>query len=154
MYPYLLFFHSITRWLVLISLIYTIYRAFRGWQRGLAFSPADDRARHITATISHIQFTLGAILYFVSPMVKYFLSNFKTAISNSEMSFFGLIHMSLMVTSVFVLSIGSSLAKRKEADKDKFKTMAIFYLIALIIILIAIPWPFSPFAHRPYYRPL
>jgi hypothetical protein len=32
--------------------------------------------------------------------------------------------------------------------------MLIWLSIALIIIFIAIPWPFSPFANRPYYRPL
>jgi len=37
-------------------------------------------------------------------------------------------------------------------DKEKFKIMLLWYGIALIIILIAIPWPFSPLANRPYLR--
>jgi cbb3-type cytochrome oxidase subunit 3 len=30
--------------------------------------------------------------------------------------------------------------------------MLVWFTIALIIIFIAIPWPFSPFANRPYFR--
>jgi len=32
--------------------------------------------------------------------------------------------------------------------------MLLFFVVALIIILIATPWPFSPFAGRPYFRKL
>jgi drug/metabolite transporter (DMT)-like permease len=64
-----------------------------------------------------------------------------------------LYHFILMLTSVMVVTIGSALAKRKPAGREKFKIMLIWFAIALFIILIAIPWPFSTFANRPYLRP-
>jgi hypothetical protein len=30
--------------------------------------------------------------------------------------------------------------------------MALWFTAALLLILVAIPWPFSPFAQRPYLR--
>jgi drug/metabolite transporter (DMT)-like permease len=57
-----------------------------------------------------------------------------------------------MLTAIVLLTIGSALTKRKKDDRDKFKTMLTWFGIALIIILIAVPWPFSPFAQRPYLR--
>jgi hypothetical protein len=71
---------------------------------------------------------------------------------NREAVFFGLIHITLMVLSVVLVTIGSALAKRKQTDREKFKTMLTWFSIVLLIIFIAIPWPFSPFANRNYFR--
>jgi hypothetical protein len=154
MYAFLLFLHSILRWFVLASLVYAVYRAAKGWFGNKAFSKFDDTIRHTTATISHVQLTVGITLYSISPIVKYFWGNYTQSISDMDISFFGLIHMLCMVSAILVITIGSALAKRKTADAEKFKTMFIWFFIALFIIFIAIPWPFSPLAARPYLRPL
>ncbi|TJZ62736.1 hypothetical protein FAZ15_00015 [Sphingobacterium olei] len=152
MYQTLTFYHSFMRWLVLASLLLALYRAYKGYFSTSAFSKLDNAIRHWTATIAHIQLMIGMILYFQSPLVKYFLANFKTAAQDFNMLFFGLIHSSLMLISIVLITIGSAVAKRKETDKAKFKTMMIWFTIALVIIFIAIPWPFSPFSSRPYMR--
>jgi hypothetical protein len=152
MYTVLLFLHSIVRWLVLISLLYAIYRAFRGYAARKTFSGADNAARHWTATFAHIQLVAGIILYTQSPVIKYFWKNFKTAVQQKDMAFFGLAHLLLMLTAIVLLTIGSAMAKRKSTDREKFRTMLIWFSIALLLILAAIPWPFSPFAGRPYIR--
>jgi hypothetical protein len=95
---------------------------------------------------------IGCILYFTSPVIKQLFGNFKEAASYKEPTFFGIIHLSLMLTAIIVITIGSALAKRKTVDRDKFRTMLQWFSIALIIILIAIPWPFSLFANRPLFR--
>lgn len=152
MYNSLVFCHSILRWLVLISLIYSIYRASKGYFQNLKFSKADNLIRHWTATIAHIQLIVGVLLYTQSPVIKYFWRNFNEAITDIDAAFFGLLHLILMLSAIVVLTAGSSLAKRKEIDKKKFKTILIWFSIALAIIFIAIPWPFSPIASRPYIR--
>jgi len=68
------------------------------------------------------------------------------------MLFFGLIHILLMLIAIILITIGSAIAKRKTSDVEKFKTILIYYSISLLIIFIAIPWPFSPLAHRPFLR--
>ena len=151
MFQTLIFLHSIFRWLVLISLVYAIITAFRGYSKNLCFSKRTDQLRHWTATIAHIQLMIGFTLYTQSPLVKYYFTNPKT-FELSEISFFSIVHGSLMLLAIIVLTIGSALAKRKAADQDKFKTIAIYYSIALLIIFIAIPWPFSPFSQRPFIR--
>lgn len=152
MYQTLTFLHSLTRWLVLISLMYTVYRSFKGYFSNRKFTETDNAVRHWTATIAHIQLIIGMIFYFKSPVIQYFWKNFNAAKESFEHVFFGLIHIILMVTAISMITIGSALAKRKFPDREKFKTMGIWFCIALIIILIAIPWPFSPFANRPYFR--
>lgn len=152
MYPNLLAIHSIFRWLVLVSLIYTIIRAYRGWIGRKIFSRFDNRLRHYTATIAHIQFLLGIILYFISPLVTYFMAEFSSAVHQRQIRFFSMEHSTMMLLSVVLITIGSMKAKRKITDLQKFKTVAIWYSVSLLIILVNIPWPFSPFADRPYFR--
>lgn len=152
MYTALLDIHSIIRWFVLISLIVALFRAYKGWFSDTAFLKSDNIIRIVTSTIAHVQLLVGIILYFVSPVISKFFSDFAGSMSNSEIRFFGLEHSIMMLLAVVFITIGSSKAKRKATDKAKFKTMAIWLTIALIIILIAIPWPFSPFApSRPYF---
>lgn len=152
MYQTLIVFHSIFRWFVLISLIYSIYRAYRGYTKNLSFSKSDNSIRHWTATIAHIQLIIGITLYTQSPVIKYFWHNFNEALHNLDVVFFGLYHFLLMLTAIVIITIGSALTKRKATDQEKFKTMLVWYIIALVIIFLAIPWPFSPFTSRPYFR--
>ena len=152
MYQTLTFYHNIMRWVVLAILLLSIYRAYKGYFSRSTFSKTDNAIRHWTATIAHIQLVIGMVLYFHSPIIRYFFSNFKEALGNFDVIFFGLIHSTLMLAAIVVITIGSAKSKRKQSDREKFKTMFVWYSIALIIIFIAIPWPFSPFANRPYFR--
>ncbi|MCU0434214.1 MAG: hypothetical protein MUC87_12215 [Bacteroidia bacterium] len=153
MFTFLLAFHSLWRWAVLFSLLYSIYRGFVRKQKNLPFTKADNSLRHWTATIAHLQLAIGFVLYFKSPTVDYFLNNFGEAIKSTDTLFFGLLHILLMTVAVVLITIGSALAKRKAADADKFKTMARWFLAGLIIILVAVPWPGSPIAARELFRP-
>ena len=152
MYQDLLFYHSIFRWLVLASLVVAIFLAARGYRTKAVFRKTDNAVRHWTATIAHVQLVIGILLYSQSPLIKYFWANFSAAVRNLDAAFFGLIHIVLMLTALVLITIGSALARRKQTDREKFRTMLVWFTIALGIILIAIPWPFSPFANRPYIR--
>lgn len=152
MYSLLLVLHSLTRWLVFAFLIYSIYRAWVGYTQKKAFSEADNAFRHWTATIAHIQLMIGMLLYTQSPVIKHFWTGPKTGLQNPDLTFYGLIHLILMLSAIVTLTIGSALAKRKSTDKEKHGTMLLWFSIALIIIFIAIPWPFSPLSARPYFR--
>ncbi len=152
MYQFLLTSHNYMRWLVLASLIFAIVRAYKGYSSKSIFAKTDNALRHWTATIAHIQLMIGMVLYFQSPVIKYFWANTKEALNNLDLIFFSLIHSSLMLIAIVIITIGSAKAKRKTTDHEKFKTMLIWFSVALFIIFIAIPWPFSPFANRPYFR--
>lgn len=154
MYYYLLASHSLVRWLVLASLIFALFRAWRGWLAKKSFSKFDNSVRHWTATIAHIQLLLGLGLYFISPVIQYFLHNYKSAVHQREIRFFGMEHSVMMFTAIILITIGSAKAKRKQTDREKFKTMATWFTIGLLVILTSIPWGFSPFASRPYFRTL
>ena len=152
MYNSILVLHSLVRWLLLFSLIFAIYRAYRGWKSKSVFGVWDNRARHVTATIAHVQLIFGLWLYFISPIVGYFFDNFHEAVHMREMRFFGMEHITMMSIAITLLTIGSVKVKKKPTDQEKFKTMLIWYSIVLAIIFLSIPWKFSPFTARPYFR--
>jgi len=152
MYFSILAIHSVFRWLVLISITLSTSLAYRGWFSNRPFTLVDNSIRHWTATIAHIQLLLGLWLYSVSPVINYFLHNYNKAVSQREVRFFGLEHSTMMCLAIVFISFGSAKAKRKQIAVDKFKTMAIWFTIGLLIILANIPWPFSPLTSRPYLR--
>ncbi len=153
MYFALLFIHSILRWLILISLLSAIFISFRGWFQKRTYTKTDNVLRVATMTLAHLQLVFGLCLYFISPLIKFFFSNFKSAVKVKDVRFFGMEHSVIMIIAIIIITIGSIMTKRKTNDTDKFKTLAIWFTVALIIIFISIPWPFLSFvSNRPYFR--
>ncbi|MEZ5038581.1 MAG: hypothetical protein R2828_01760 [Saprospiraceae bacterium] len=152
MYQTLLVLHSLVRWFVLASLLLAIYKGYKGWLTNKPFSKYDNKVRHWTATIAHIQLCIGLWLYFISPIINYFLHNYKEAVHQREIRFFGMEHNLMMLAAIIIITIGSAKAKRKPIDQEKFKTMALWFTVGLLIILLSIPWTFSPLASRPLFR--
>lgn len=153
MYPTVLALHSLVRWLVVLALLFAVYKAYSGWLSKKAYTKSDNTARTLAVTFVHLEFILGLILYFTSPVIEFFRNNFKEAVQQKDVRFLGMEHSVMMLIAVVLITIGSAKAKRKATDTAKFKTLAIWFTIGLLIILISIPWPFSPFAERPAFRP-
>lgn len=151
-YDILLPLHTWVRWAALLALIITIVRAAWGFWQKRDFTQTDHLFRHWTATILHIQLIIGMLLYAKSGLVRLFWSNLGTSANNWQLSFFNLLHPALMLVAIVLITIGSALAKRRTSDEAAFKTIMIWYSIGLLIILLAIPWSFSPFVSRPNFR--
>lgn len=147
MYEVFVFFHSIFRWLVLISLLYIISSSIQGLISKRSYTKVDSLVRTLTTTISHTQLLIGFTLYFVlSPITQFFMKSGSGG--NHEIWFFGIYHITLMFSAIVVMTIGGSIAKRANTDQARFKTIAIYFSIALALILMAIPW------FRPFFRNL
>ncbi len=151
MYSFLLFLHSVIRWGVLLSLLYALIRGIRGWAGHRPFTTTDNTIRNTTVTFSHSQLLIGYTLYFVSPLIANYRYGAPATVS-LPLRFFGWIHPLLMTIVVVLITIGSSVAKRQSTDMAKFRTMTIWFALALLVLICAIPWPFSPLAQRPYLR--
>lgn len=49
-------------------------------------------------------------------------------------------HPLTMIIAVVLITVGYARAKRLQDDKKRFRSIAIFYSLALILILSRIPW--------------
>jgi len=153
MYQVLLPLHSLIRWLVLIALLFAIFRAYRGKVNKQPFSGFDHAVMMVSLKIVQVQFCIGIALYVLSPVVKYFLYNFKEAVHFREVRFFGMEHITMMVLAVAVITIGSDKVRKAQDDQQKYKIMLLWFSIGLLLILSSIPWSFSPLTSRPSFRP-
>lgn len=122
MYTTLLSLHSVFRWLIVIGVIYTLYRAYTGLAANKTFTSADANTRKYTVIAAHIQLLLGLALYFLSPMVQYFMSNFSAAVKIKEMRFYGMEHSIVMILAIILITIGSAVSKKKESDRAKIQS--------------------------------
>jgi uncharacterized membrane protein AbrB (regulator of aidB expression) len=142
--------HSVFRYLLLLVLLVTIYLAWEGQFFNKKYTKIDRVLAGATSGISHIQLILGFILYFQSPVAQGFWAN--KSFQWSDNLFFGIVHFTLMSIAIVLITIGAALAKRETDDKKRYKIILQYFIFALILISIAIPWPFSPLAQRPFIR--
>jgi len=152
MYQTLLTIHSYWRWLVLISLLFSISKSVIGFRRNNPYSNFDGLVRKVTVSITHIQLILGFILYGISPFIKLFFNDVSTGLHLREVRFFSIEHSLMMLISITLITIGAVKVKHKNKDSQKHKTIVIWFSIALLIILLNIPWEFSPLVNRPSFR--
>ncbi|WP_035842770.1 hypothetical protein [Crocinitomix catalasitica] len=130
--------HSGWRWIVLILLVLVIIEAHKGWKGNKTFTDKNKKLALFAMIAFHIQFLAGLVLYFVSPKVA-FISE---TMSNKLLRFFTVEHSLMMIIAMILITIGHSKSKKATLDTQKFKSIAVYYTIAFIIIMIAIPWPF------------
>lgn len=142
MYQGLLHAHSGLRWIVLIAALYAIVAAYKAWKANTPFAGAVKSAGTLFVSSLHLQFILGLVVYFQSQWFTSLSANFGAAMKDSTVRFYALEHPIMMLLAVVLATIGSAKSKKKANDADKAKTRFIWFTIALVIILVAIPWPF------------
>ncbi len=142
MHPLVLTLHSIVRWAVVIFGVIAVVRAFIGWFGNRQWQSLDDRLGMGFVTALDINLVLGLLLYFLSPITRSAFSDFGAAMGNSSVRFFLAEHLVVMLVAIALAHIGRSRAKKAADDRSKFKQAAIFFGLAFLAVLLAIPWPF------------
>lgn len=141
MYTGLLHSHNLFRWLVLIVLVFAVISAIAGRAGKKEWGKKDRITGLILTIFMDIQFLIGIILYaFVSPLTKAAFADFGAAMKNSALRFYAVEHIMLMVIALILVHIGSSKTKKARTSAQKYTAAAIWYGIALVLIIAGIPW--------------
>lgn len=138
MYTGLQHLHSYLAYLVLLGLAVSIVIALSGWLGGKPFTEKSRKSGLFGLIPTHLQWVVGVILYFVSPLGLESVSG--EAMSNSVTRLYILEHPLTMVLAVVLITVGYARAKRLPNDAQRYKSIAIFYTIGLLLILLRIPW--------------
>lgn len=138
MYTGLQHLHSYFAYLVLLVLAVAFVHAVLGLVGKRPFLPISRKLALFGLIFTHLQFVFGLILYFVSPLGMSNLSGATMKIS--EQRLLALEHPLMMLIAIALITIGHSKAKRATADSQKFKLIAVFYGIGLVLILGRLPW--------------
>ena len=136
------FIHSGWAYIVLIVLVLATINALIKFFGNKEFDPKDFRISLFTLITMHIQLLIGIVLFF---MKDYFstikeVGGMGEVMKNSELRNLIVEHPTTMIIAVALVTIGYSKHKKKLVSKPKFKMLAIFYTLALILVLAKIPW--------------
>jgi phosphoglycerol transferase MdoB-like AlkP superfamily enzyme len=132
MYNGMLHLHNFLRWIIIILLLINIVKAFSG-NKSLKLSL-------YLLISSHITLLIGLYQYFTGANGFAFFKNFPVSeiMKNNVLRFWAIEHIFGMLIGITLITIGHISLKKS----DKTKKTAILYLIAFIIIMVTIPWPF------------
>ena len=134
--------HSYWAYLVLILLIISSVNAIIGFASKREYGAKDFRIALFTLIVTHLQFVIGLILLFVSSKILWFDSNtsMKDIMGSSQLRLYNVEHPLVMIIAIALLTIGYSKHKKKLTSTPKFKFLAIFYSLALLLVLSRLPW--------------
>ncbi len=129
--------HSGIMWLVVIMLFLSvIFSMIKLIKKDEADSAYWYKFFRITKLLMYLQALLGITLMFISPMVHY-ASGF---MKNEELRFYGMEHPLMMLIAIGLVSIGLYKSKKKPTIVRKNTTVFIYFSIALIAMVLIIPW--------------
>jgi len=133
--------HSGWAYIVLIALVISFVYALLGFLKNRDFKDRDLRLSLFTLISAHIQLVLGLIMYYVSPFYKHMREiGIGASMHDKTARLFVVEHPLMMLLAIVLITVGFSKHKKKTSNKDKFKTIAVFYGIALLLVLSKIPW--------------
>lgn len=147
----LLVLHNLFRWLILIFGFWTLLSAISGLASSRIYSAADGKANLFFMISMDIQLLLGLALYFMNGWYTG-LSNMSESMKEPMVRFFTVEHSFMMIVAWILVHVGRVAVKKAFNSSGKFKKTLIFFGIALLLILIAIPWPFREAVSRPWFR--
>jgi len=137
----LLHLHNLLRWVVLIALLYAIVQ--------LLLKKDALKASKVLLISAHSTLVLGLYQYFFGDWGFKLIqaAGMKVAMASSAIRFWAVEHIFSMLIAIILITIGHIKYKKGRAPK----TTLILYILALLLIVAAIPWPFRAEIGRPLY---
>ncbi|MDR0793287.1 MAG: hypothetical protein LBE82_08250 [Chitinophagaceae bacterium] len=143
----LLHVHNFLRWVILILLLVNIIRNYANANK--PFSSSDKKLSLFLMIAAHLTLLVGLYQWLFG---RYSFSHIPAGVNimkDDFWRFYVIEHPFGMIVSIVLITVGNSFAKKKIADRKKHSKMGLFFLLALIIILITVPWPFREIVGRP-----
>jgi len=142
MYQAIQHLHSYWAYLVLLVVLLATINALSGLFGNREYGPKDFRISLFALIVSHLQLVIGLILYVISPNALKAITGqgMGAVMKDPALRLIAVEHITVMIIAIVFITIGYSKHKKKLTSKPKFKTLAIFYTIALVLMLSRIPW--------------
>jgi uncharacterized membrane protein len=135
--------HSVGRWLLLLLLLIAIFRSATAGNRN--FTPGDQRIGTVLVIFTDLMLVIGLYLYFAGNWGKAqidALGGMGEVMKSPTARFFAIEHLVGMLIAIVLIHIGKAQGKRNLPHKTKHKRTFVFYLLALIVAIASVPWPF------------
>jgi uncharacterized membrane protein YidH (DUF202 family) len=130
--------HSSLAYLVLLLILIAIGLSLMAWFKKGAFTTTLKKAALYAFVATHVQFLLGIVLYFVSPLGWDNLS--AAAMKDAVMRLYAVEHPFTMILGIVIITLGYMRMKKADDDRKKLQSIWLYYTIGLVLILSRIPW--------------
>ncbi len=149
----LLHLHNFLRWFVIIFALWTIVKTMGGLSGNKPFTKAEKRPAMLLMIICDTQLLLGLLLYFTGAWGLKNIQNqgMGNVMKDSISRFWAVEHFAGMLLAIILVHIGYASVKKSIPDAAKYKKVFWFTLVAFIIIMATIPWPFREAIARPLF---
>jgi len=136
MYHFIQKFHSGWAYLALLLLVVAVLNSVIGMTSKKEFTAKDRKIALFGLIATHIQLVVGLILYFVSPLGLASLGQ----MAESDVRIPSMEHPFVNIIAIVLITIGWSKHKKATTNESKFKAIALFYGLGLLLVLSRIPW--------------
>ena len=133
--------HSYLAYVALAVLFFAVANAIMGLASNRMFTMGKDLRLSLFALIlCHLQLLAGLVLFIVSPSGLNAIQELGMGGMNSAARLLAVEHPFVNILAIILITIGWSRHKKFMEGKKKFKSIAIFYGLGLLLILSRIPW--------------
>jgi hypothetical protein len=154
MYSAFLLIHSLLRWVVVIAGLIVIARAITGITSRRDWRPGDTGSVRWFSIALDVQFLIGLLLYvWLSPFIRDAWADMGATMRNAPLRFFAVEHVTGMLIGIALAHVGKSKIAKATDPAQKHKLAVIFFSLAMVAIVLSIPWPGTP-GGRPLLRGL
>jgi hypothetical protein len=142
MYNVILHLHSSLRWVVLLLLLIVVYRSATAGKR--PFNSNDKKYGLFAMIACDVMLLIGVYQWIAGSWGLSSMQNngMKDIMQNSKLRFYAIEHPIGMLIAIVMAHIGKAYAKKNLPDPVKHKRTLLFFGLALLIILVSLPWPF------------
>jgi hypothetical protein len=152
MYTALLVLHSILRWVILLLGFVAVFKSYSGMTAGKRFYAGDRKVGLFLMIAAHTTLLVGLYLWLTGPWGLANIRNlgFGEVMKDKVYRFYAVEHLFGMLVAIVLITLGRGAAKKPISDRAKHKRTFWFVLVALVIILATVPWPFRAGIARPW----
>lgn len=139
----MLHLHSVLRWVILILLLVAIYKSFV--DRRKAFTPGHKKTGLILMICCDVMLVVGLYQWAFGTtwgLISIKARGFSAVMKDPVARFFSIEHTTAMIIAIVLVHVGYNYSKKNIPDSLKHKRTLLYFGLALLIILISIPWPF------------
>jgi len=147
MQAYLLYFHSILRYFILLFAIVVVIQSLVGMMGKKKFVKSNRQGALVLLIFCDLQLLLGLSLYFLKGWATVLTSG--GAMANTYNRFWSVEHSAGMIVAIILVHVGYTATKRNMDDDRKFKRLFWCSFIALVIFVATIPWSAKQVVGRP-----
>lgn len=142
MYTGMLHLHSVLRWVILILLLIVILKSIA--DRNKPYTTGHRKNALFLLISADIMLLVGIYQWITGPWGLKLIKSMgmEEVMKNPVMRFFAIEHMVGMLISIILIHVGYSYSKKNLPDRTKHNRTLIFFGLALLIILVFVPWPF------------